>query len=333
MTATTPTAAASLAAAPLASGPIDLQVNGYAGVDFNSDPRPGDPSPGNTRGGLTAEGLRLACERLAADGVEAILATIITDHVDVMAGRLRRLVELREKDELARKLIVGIHIEGPFLNEVAGYRGAHPVDAIHPANPEEMRRLLNAAGGLTKLVTLAPDRDPGLEVTRLLSRQGIVVSAGHCDPSLEQLDAAIDAGLSMFTHLGNGCPMQMHRHDNIIQRALSRADRLHLCFIADGVHVPLFVLGNYLKLAGLERAIVVTDAIAAAGLGPGRHRIGRWEVEVGQDLSAWAPDRSHLVGSAMTMPQNHHNLREGLGLDDAAIARLTRDNPRKAIGL
>lgn len=306
---------------------IDLQVNGYAGVDFNADPTPDQPQ------GLTADGLRIACEAMARDGVQAALATVITDRIDVMANRLARLVELREDDDLARRLIVGLHIEGPFINETAGFRGAHPVDAIHPANPDEMRRLLDAAGGLTRLVTLAPERDPDLDVTRLLSEQGITVSAGHCDPSLDQLDAAIDAGLSMFTHLGNGCPMQMHRHDNVVQRALSRADRLHLCFIADGVHIPLFALGNYLKLAGLERAIVVTDAMAAAGLGPGVHRIGRWEVDVGDDLAAWAPDRSHLIGSAMTMPQAHHILRNELNLDDAAIVRLTRDNPARAIGL
>lgn len=302
------------------AGGVDLQVNGYAGVDFNADD-------------LTADGLRLACEAMQRDGVAAAMATVITDGIDAMAARLARLVALRERDELARRLIVGLHVEGPFLNETPGYRGAHPLDAIHSADGDEMRRLLDAAGGLTRIVTLAPERDPGLAVTRLLAKQGVAVSAGHCDPSLEQLDAALDAGLSMFTHLGNGCPMQMHRHDNVIQRALSRGDRLWLCFIADGVHVPPAALGNYLRCAGLDRCIVVTDAMAAAGLGPGRHRLGRWEVQVGDDLAAWAPDRSHLVGSAMTMRQARENLRGRLGLDARQVAQLTRDNPAKAIGL
>ena len=84
-----------------------------------------------------------------------------------------------------------------------------------------MKRLLDAAGGLTKVVTLAPERDPGFRVTRMLARKNVIVSAGHSDASVDQLQAAIDAGLAMFTHLGNGCPMQMHRHDNIIQRVLS----------------------------------------------------------------------------------------------------------------
>jgi N-acetylglucosamine-6-phosphate deacetylase len=125
-----------------------------------------------------------------------------------------------------------------------------------------MDRLLDAAGGLTRLVTLAPERDAGLKVTRRLAGQNIVVVAGHCDSTLEELRTAIDAGLTLFTHLGNGCPMQRHRHDNIIQRALSLHDRLLLCLIADGAHVPFPALGNYMRAAGLDRCVVVTDAIA-----------------------------------------------------------------------
>src|SRR5436190_15808474 len=239
-------------------GYFDLQVNGYGGVDFNQDD-------------LTPEALRRACEKLVGDGVDQILATIITEKLDLMCKRIARLVELRERDELARKIIVGIHVEGPFLNEMPGFRGAHAADAITPGDPASAGRLLHAGKGLVRLMTLAPERDADFRVTKMLAQQGIVVSAGHTDASLDQLRGAIDAGLSMFTHVGNGCPMQMHRHDNIIQRALSLREHLWLCFIADGVHVPPPALGNYLRAAGFDRAIVVTDAIAPAGLGPGRY--------------------------------------------------------------
>jgi N-acetylglucosamine-6-phosphate deacetylase len=297
---------------------FDLQVNGYGGVDFNRD-------------GLTADDLHTACERLEADGVDGILATIITDHVDLMCGRLRTLAAWRARDPLAARLIAGLHIEGPFVNETDGYRGAHPRDAIRPAEVETMKLLLDASADLTRIVTLAPERDPHLAVTRMLTAQGIVVSAGHCDPTLDQLRAAIDSGLTMFTHVGNGCPMQMHRHDNIVQRALSLSDKLWLCFIADGAHVPFPALGNYLRLAGLDRAIIVTDSIAAAGFGPGRYTLGRREVVVDEDLVAWAPDRSHFVGSAITMAQCTHRLREALHVSESAIRTLTWDNPRRAI--
>jgi N-acetylglucosamine-6-phosphate deacetylase len=298
---------------------FDLQVNGYAGVDFNQDD-------------LDADQLHCACERLEEDGVAGFLATIITDDLAAMCRRLSRLAELREIDPLAKRVIAGVHIEGPFLNNRDGYRGAHPLDAIRPADADSMTRLLDAARGLTRVVTLAPECDPGFAATRILASRGIVVSAGHTDATLEQLRRAIDAGLSMFTHVGNGCPMQMNRHDNIIQRALSLANKLWLCFIADGAHIPFVALGNYLKLAREDRAIVVTDAIAPAGLGPGRYRFGRWDLEIGEDMVARAPDRSHLVGSGITMKQNAENLLRRVGLPEQVVRKLTLENPRIAIG-
>src|SRR5262249_50071839 len=152
-----------------------------------------------------------------------------------------------------------------------GFVGAHPSHAVRPANLDDMRRLLDAADGLVRLVTLAPECDSQLRVTQFLAKQGIAVAAGHCDPTIAKLNEAIDAGLTMFTHLGNACPMHLHRHDNIIQRVLSIADQLWISFIADGIHIPFPALKNYLKCATLERSLIVTDAITAAGLGPGRY--------------------------------------------------------------
>ena len=297
---------------------VDLQVNGYGGIDFNQD-------------SLDAEELHRACTRLAADGVSAILATVITDKIEVMVRRLSNLARLREQNPQARQIIAGFHIEGPFLSAEPGYRGAHLAEVIHPADVDEMRQLLEAAQGLTRLVTLAPESDNGFKVIRMLAKQNITVSAGHCNPTLDQLRSAIDAGLRMFTHLGNGCPLQLPRHDNIIQRALSQADKLWLCFIADGVHVPFLALRNYLKCAGLNRCIIVSDAMAAAGLGPGQYKLSRWEVTVGPDLAAWAPDRSHLVGSAIILRQSFANLIERVGLSRDDAFRLTTTNPQLAI--
>ena len=299
------------------SGFFDLQVNGYAGVDFNQDD-------------LMADQLHRACEKLRADGSRRILATIVTEDVDRMARRIANVVRLRDSDPLARDLIAGIHIEGPFLNPETGYRGAHPLDAIIPADAAAMDRLIDAGGGLVRLVTLAPEQDPGCVLMRLLSRRGIVVSAGHCNPSVEEIERALDAGLTLFTHLGNGCPMMLPRHDNIIQRALSFRDRLWLCFIADGVHIPFPALGNYLRCASIARAVVVTDAIAPAGLGPGHYTVSRWNLNIGEDLVARAPDGSHLVGSAVTMQRSAKNLREVIGLSEREVEQLTMLNPALA---
>jgi N-acetylglucosamine-6-phosphate deacetylase len=299
---------------------FDLQINGYGGIDFNQDQ-------------LNADGLHTACEYLERDGVEGILATFITEKVETMCHRIKRLVQLREADPLARRLIAGIHIEGPYISDQPGYRGAHPLDAICPADMESASKLMDSGQGLVRLFTLAPERDAAMKVIKMLRKRGIAVSAGHTDATRDQLRAAVDAGLSLATHLGNGCPMQMNRHDNIIQRILSFADSITPCFIADGVHVPFFALKNYLKIAGVDRAVVVTDAMAAAGMGPGRYRISRWDLEVGEDLAVWAPDRSHLVGSAGTMQRSQRNLMHHVGLSDGECHQLLSTNPRKALGL
>ncbi len=299
---------------------FDLQLNGHVGTDFNAD-------------GLVGEKLHKACEDLKSRGVTKFLATVVTDDIKAMCGRLRKIVELREQNPLAKKMIAGIHIEGPFLNAQKGYRGGHHPEYIKLADIEDLKRLLDAAGELTKIVTLAPENDENLAATRFLAKQGIVVSAGHCNPSLEQLRAAVDAGLSMFTHMSNGAPAELPRHDNIIQRALSLADKLWLGLIADGVHIPFFVLKNYLKVAGVDRCFIVSDAMMAAGLGPGRFSYHGWDVLIGEDLAARSPDGSHLVGSAISMDTNAKNLREHLGLSELEIRKLTWENPHKAIGM
>ena len=298
---------------------VDLQINGYAGVDFNQD-------------NLSETDLRSACQRLREDGVAGVLATIITDEIPQMAGRLRRLAEIRQHDPLVREVIWGFHIEGPFINETPGYVGAHPRRSVRPADVEIMKRLLDEAGGLTRIVTLAPERDPDMKVIRHLVRQNVLVSAGHCDPSLDQLRAAIDVGLSMFTHLGNGCAPLVNRHDNIIQRVLSLRERLTICFIADGVHIPPMALRNYLALTGAERTVVVTDAISAARLGPGRYALGSQVIEIGEDLIARsAADPSCFAGSTATMPRMAAVLRDALGLSQQEIQRLMVDNPRAVL--
>lgn len=300
------------------SGYVDLQINGYAGVDFNQDD-------------LDAESLHAACAALRRDGVDGILATFITDDVPLMRARIARLVALRQQDPLVREIVWGIHVEGPFISAHRGYVGAHPADQARAADLDAMSSLLEAGEGLVRLVTLAPEMDAGQRVTRSLADAGIIVAAGHTDASLDQLLAALDAGLTMFTHLGNGCPGAMARHDNIIQRVLSLADRLWISFIADGAHIPLFVLGNYLKITGIDHAVIVTDAISAAGCGPGRYEIAGQQVDVGADGVPRAADNSHLVGSGTIMSQMGTNLRDVLGLSASDIERLTKENPRRIL--
>lgn len=303
-------------------GYFDIQVNGYGGVDFNAD-------------AVSAEAMRHVCERLRRDGVQGALATIITEQPERMLARVARIAQLRAADPLVASVIAGIHIEGPFISPLDGFRGAHPLDAVCEASVSLAGRLVDAGEGLVKLFTLAPEQDEGGRVSRFLSERGVLVSAGHTDASLDQLKTCIDNGLQMFTHLGNGCPPLLPRHDNIIQRALSLREHLWLCFIADNVHVPFMALRNLFDLIGIDtgKLLVTTDAMSAAGLGAGLHRLGRWEVWVGDDLAARSADGSHLVGSAISMPESCARLREVMGLSEAQIKRLTCENPRRALGL
>lgn len=299
---------------------FDLQINGYAGIDFCSRD-------------LTGEQMRQACESLEADGIEGFLATLITDSIDSLCDKLRQMVRYCEEDERIRSRVRGFHVEGPFLSPLPGYIGAHPADCVVPATPDAAARLIEAGGGWVRLVTLAPEHDAGAATTRYLVDQGVTVSAGHCNPDLETLERAVDAGLSMVTHLGNGCPVDLPRHDNFIQRVLALSDRLWVCFIPDGAHVPFFALRNYLRHVGVERTIFTSDAIMAAGLGPGTYLLSGAPVEVDEAGVARRPGSPNLAGSTIRGHQVAANLREHLGLDAAEIDRVYRANPLKALGL
>ncbi|MBL62753.1 MAG: N-acetylglucosamine-6-phosphate deacetylase [Opitutae bacterium] len=300
--------------------PFDLQVNGYAGADFCSS-------------NLTSEKFHAACQALADDGVDGILATLITDDVESLAAKLANMVRLREQDELIRKVIAGFHVEGPFLNASAGFIGAHEPQHVREANLEDAKRLLEAGTGLVKLFTLAPEQDREAVVTKYLVEQGVTVSAGHCDPSIDQLKTAVDSGLSMVTHFGNGCPVELPRHDNVLQRFLSLRDQLWFCFIPDGAHVEFFALKNYLDLVGIDRSIMTTDAISAARLGSGLHEISGITVEVDDEGVARRPGSPNLAGSTITMPGIRRNLSENLALSEEEVTALIDLNPRKALSL
>ncbi|WP_203328906.1 N-acetylglucosamine-6-phosphate deacetylase [Candidatus Laterigemmans baculatus] len=299
--------------------PVDLQVNGYAGIDFNAD-------------SLTLEEVHAVCRQLESDGVGAILATVITDQLPQMSARLAKLAGWIDSDPLVAAMIAGLHIEGPFISPVEGYVGAHPADAVRRAEMGAVEQLLEAAGGHARLVTLAPEMDDDARVTAELRSRGITVAAGHSNASLDQLRRAIDAGLQLFTHLGNGCPGLLHRHDNIIQRVLSLSEQLYVSFIADGHHIPAPALSNYLRRVPDEHIIIVSDAMLAAGLGPGRFQFANQTVEVDEAGAAWSADRTHFAGSAATLKRMREVLQTQLGIGSEAFDRWTITNPRRLLG-
>lgn len=295
-------------------GYVDLQINGYVGVDFN------DPQT------KPAE-ISRAAVAMAESGVAVALPTVITASAESMVQCITNIVRAVESDALTARMFQGIHVEGPFISPVKGFIGAHPPRHALSENLQVLEQLVEAGNGLVRLLTLAPEIDNQGKLTRYCSERGILVAAGHTDANLEQLDTCLAAGLQLFTHLGNGCPKQMDRHDNIIYRALSRADRLRFTLIADGFHVPELLFRNLLRWVPLERLAVVSDAISAAGLGPGTYQLGERMVSIGNDRAARDPSGEHFVGSASSMRDADQWLDGVLHLSDPVRKQLLRDNP------
>ena len=159
-----------------------------------------------------------------------------------------------------------------------------------------------------------------------------MVAAGHTNASTDQLKNAIDCGLQMFTHLGNACPPQLPRHDNIIQRVLSLSDKLWISYIADGLHLPFFVLKNLLNTAGHSRSVIVSDAISAAECKAGCYTLGDQSIEIKEDGVSQSADGSHLIGSTTSLATMYQNLINNLGLTKEQAEELTFSIHRKFLG-
>lgn len=290
---------------------VDLQINGFGGVDFN------DPT-------TSCEDICAALHKISDTGTKLCFPTVITANPEVMERCIDQIVQASER--LEGKLIGGIHIEGPFLSPEAGYIGAHPPEYACKADRALLDRLLNACKDLPAIVTLAPEVDQNAELTRQCVERGVRVAAGHTNANLTELENCLHAGLSLFTHLGNGCPRNMDRHDNIIYRALHFRDQLYFSLIADGFHVPELLFRILLDTIPRARLLVVSDAISAAGLGPGVYQLGQRQVRIGEDRAARDASGEHFVGSASSMQDADCWLRTNLKIDAVQRRELLSEN-------
>ena len=284
-------------------GYFDLQVNGFAGVDFQ-------------RADLTADEVERAVVALEQHATTGILWTLITDSIEALATKLAAVERWRAASARAARMIAGYHIEGPYLLPEPGYHGAHDPKKMKAPDPAEFDRLWQVANGRIRLITLAPEWPGSPEFIRHVVRHGVRVAIGHSNADDRAIDAAIAAGMTMCTHVGNGVPQQMHRHDNIIQRVLAR-DELTAVFIVDGIHVPPRVLKNFVRAKPRDKVLFTTDCMSAAGAPPGRYKIGHLEVEVGADRVVREPGKSNFAGSALTMEQAARNAEAFLGWSPA----------------
>ena len=280
---------------------FDLQLNGFSGVDFQ-------------RPDLSQAGLRRAVDALHAHETFRVFLTLISAEPEALCRQFERIEHFRKFDPLIAETVCGYHLEGPFLRPADGFRGAHSADVQRPPDLAAFERMQGAAGGNIRLLTLAPEWPGSADFIGELVRRGVVVSLGHTDASEEEIDAAIHAGATLCTQLGNGVPQTLARHDNIVQRLLAR-DELTACLIPDGVHLPPFVLRNFYRAKPPGKVILTTDAMAAAAAPPGRYTLGAIEVEA-RDGAVREPGCAHLAGSSLTPDRGVANAARWLGISD-----------------
>ena len=264
---------------------VDLQVNGFAGVDFQQDD-------------MSAEELVHAVHGLRAAACPLFLLTLITDEWPRMLERLRRLRDIRASTAELQDAIVGWHIEGPFLSDRPGFCGAHNQEVMRDPAPAQMEELRRVCGDDPVLLTLAPERSDAIASIERAVALGIRVSLGHTDASARRLAQAINAGAAAFTHLGNGCPRDLNRHDNILWRIFETPE-IFVSLIPDAIHVDpaLFRLAH--RVLGSDRIFFVSDAMSAAGAAPGTYPLANLMLEVGEDEVVRLPGSPNFAGSAL----------------------------------
>ncbi len=272
-------------------GLVDLQLNGYGGVDFNSDPAD-----------WTAEQFHHVRAMLKRRGVASALITFITDDVQATLARARKYNELISTDGELASCFVGLHIEGPFISPVEGARGAHPkcYCKLPAALPELIDQINEASGHRVKVLTLAPELPGAMDMIRRSSEAGIVVALGHTAAGSETITEAVQAGAKFSTHLGNGSHQMLPRLNNYIFAQLAE-DCLSATFIADTHHVPMTTLKSFIRAKTPHRCILITDAMAAADMGPGEYQFGGEVAIVQENGYVSRPGEKNLAGSAITL--------------------------------
>ncbi len=269
----------------IAPGLFDLQINGHKGVWF-CDPK------------LTSEQVAVALEAHFAFGITRLCPTLITASFDAFAAGLAAIRKACESLSWVAKMVPGIHLEGPYLSGEDGPRGAHPLKQIRPADWNEFSRLQAISGNRIRLVTIAPETGNAVEFIRRAVASGVTVSMGHTGATPEQVTAAIDAGATMSTHLGNGAHGMIRRHPNYIWEQLGDK-RLFACVITDGHHLPASVIRSVVRAKSTLHTIITCDAAGLAGCPPGVYQIESGDVEIlpeGKIVVAASPQ--FLAGSA-----------------------------------
>ncbi|KAB0266517.1 N-acetylglucosamine-6-phosphate deacetylase [Microvirga brassicacearum] len=294
-------------------GLVDLQVNGFAGVDFNT-------------ASLQADAFDKAVAAMFATGVTTFLPTIITASTDDLSSRFAALDRAVAQSRLGRLMVPGYHLEGPFLNPADGYAGCHPPAVMIAPDSDLVFRLEAGLSRPILLITIAPELPGSEDFIRTMSAAGKIVAIGHSAADAQTIERAVQAGARMSTHLGNGIPQILPKLDNTIFAQLAH-DGLHASFIGDGIHLPQPALRAMVRAKGIARSILVTDAVSAAATAPGTYAFAGMVIEHGTDGSVRKPGGRTLAGSALTMDRAVRKIVEWRIASASEAFAMASDNP------
>jgi len=301
----------------IAPGFVDLQVNGYVGVDFSDL-------------NLTRDNLIMATKALWKVGVTTFIPTVITNDQTSLL-KCFSVLTTAINDEMLRKSIPGFHLEGPYISPLQGYRGAHLEKYIRNPDWDEFSELQKAAHNRIIMITIAPEIKGAIPFIRKCVDSGVVVSLGHHNGSSEIIKQAVDSGASMSTHLGNGCANMINRHNNPLWPQLAD-DRITATIITDGFHLNREEVQCFYKIKGVDRMVLVSDMLDLAGLPPGEYTRGERLVVMTPDVVKY-PAEDVLAGAVSPLNNNIIKMMKFTGCSLGDAFQMASTNPARSLGL
>jgi N-acetylglucosamine-6-phosphate deacetylase len=302
----------------VAPGFIDIQINGYMSHDFSAPD-------------LSVEKVQHVTENLWKTGVTTYFPTIITTSHERLLKNLAILTKVL-KNEKVKLSVPGFHLEGPYISQVDGYRGAHNKKWVRTPDWEEFVQYYKTAENKIVQITLAPELDGAIELIEKCTNKGILVSLGHHNASTEIIRQAIDAGAILATHLGNGCANMIHRHKNPLWSQLAD-DRLHATIIADGHHLLPEELKVFFKVKGPEKLMLVSDMTGLAGMPPGDYIWDGKKVVMSSKGMIMLPKQDALAGAALPISIGIGNMMRHTQCSLADAIHMATRNQAKLFGL
>lgn len=310
----------------IAPGLIDIQINGYSSVSFSLE---GAGDTAASAGNLTVSDVKMVTEGLWKEGVTTYFPTLTTNSQEVLKRNFSVIAKAM-KDPSLLGSIGGFHLEGPYISDVDGYRGAHPKEFVRKPDWKEFMELYKAADEKILLVTIAPEVEGAFEFIRGCRKMGIVVSLGHHNGSADVIKEAIDNGAGLSTHLANGCASMIHRHFNPLWPQLAD-DRLMISIICDGFHLLPEQISVFYKTKGSEKIILISDITSYAGLPAGEYKIktGQTIIKTADGNLRFSGQEGGLYGSAALLSKGVGHIMKVTGCSLAEAIKMTSENPAR----